>query len=377
MTLIPSQRHLFDIPEDITYINCAYMSPLMLSVALAGRESIDAKVHPWGMATKDFFGPPETARALAGQILNASVENMAIVPSVSYGLATAAQNVPLVKGQNIIALQDQFPSNIYIWKEKARACNAEFRLLPQRQDGDWTATLMSSIDEATAIVALPHCHWTDGSLIDLVKIGKRAREVGAALILDLAQSAGAMPISMAQVEPDFAVFPTYKWAMGPYALGFLYVADKWVEKGTPLEQTWTGRQDSENFSELVNYKDEFQPGARRFDMGQRANFHLIPMAIAALQQLLDWGIENIYETLTAKNEAILAAAEPLGLRAAPTHLRAGHYLGLRFPESVPPGLIERLAERKIYISLRGNSVRVTPHLYNSEDDAERLLSALN
>ncbi len=377
MPLIPCQRHLFDIPEDITYLNCAYMSPLMKHVAEAGNAANQAKVHPWTVGPEDFFTKSESTRALAGRIIDASVENMALVPAVSYALATAALNLPLERGQNIIALEDQFPSNIYIWKERAKETGAEFRLLPKRQDGDWTATILGSIDSNTAIVALPHCHWTDGALIDLVAIGKRAREVGAALVLDLTQSAGALPISMAEIQPDFAVFAGYKWAMGPYTLGYMYVADKWRDSGKPLEQNWLAREDSEDFAGLVDYKDGYQPGARRFDMGERSSFHLMPMAEAALTQLLEWGIEDIHETLTAKNRDIVERAAPLGLKAAPDNLRAGHYLGLRFPGEVPDGLVERLATRKIYVSLRGTSLRVTPHLYNTDADIDRLLAALD
>lgn len=376
MSLIPTQRHLFDIPDNITYLNCAYMSPLMKHVAAAGDAANQAKVHPWTTSAEDFFTCSEATRGLAARILDASVENMAIVPSVSYALAIAALNLPLERGQNIIALEDQFPSNIYVWKERAVETGAEFRLLPKHQDGDWTATLMDAINTDTAIVALPNCHWTDGALIDLVAIGKRSRDVGAALVLDLTQSVGALPISMKEVQPDLAVFAGYKWAMGPYALGHMYLSDKWRDTGKPLEQTWLGRKDSEDFAGLVNYKEDYQPGARRFDMGERSSFHLMPMAQAALAQLLDWGIENIHETLKARNDIIIKRAEPLGLKAAPDALRAGHYLGLQFPGEVPDGLVDRLAARKVYVSLRGTSLRVTPHLYNTDEDVERLFEAL-
>jgi selenocysteine lyase/cysteine desulfurase len=182
---------------------------------------------------------------------------------------------------------------------------------------------------------------------------------------------------MAEIQPDFAVFPTYKWAMGPYSLGFMYVSERWIHEGTPVEETWTGRMDSENFAKLVDYKDAYQPGARRFDMGERANFHLMPMAEVALCRLLEWGVENIYETLSIRNADIIARAGALGLEAAPDDQRAGHYLGLRFPGSPPDGLVDKLAARKIHVSLRGNSLRVTPHLYNTDEDVERLLDALS
>lgn len=376
MAIIPSQRHLFDIPEDVTYLNCAYMSPLMKAAADAGKEGVQAKTRPWEITPDDFFETTRACRSLAGDLIDAPAHNMAIVPSASYALATAAKNLSVNKGSNLIALKDQFPSNIYVWKKLAAESEAEFRLLPLRQDGDWTATLLDSIDEQSSIVALPHCHWTDGALVDLINIGKRCREVGAALVLDLTQSAGALPISMKDVDPDFAVFAAYKWAMGPYSLGFMYVADRHLQ-GSGLEENWIARKDSANFAGLVDYKDEYQPGAERFDVGERSNFHLMPIARRAMEQIKTWGVENIYETLAQKNKTLVKMAEPLGLKAAPDHLRAGHYLGLRFPGEVPEGLVDKLAREKIYVSLRGTSMRVTPHLYNSEDDLGRLIEALS
>ena len=163
--------------------------------------------------------------------------------------------------------------------------------------------------------------------------------------------------------------------LGPYTLGFLYVAPQHHE-GRPLEHNWIARQGSEDFARLVDYKLEFQPGARRFDMGESANFSALPMAVAALEQLLEWGVDNIQSTLADMTDRIAERAVPLGLSALPPGDRAGHFLGLRFPGEVPTNLPERLAHRKVFVSVRGQSMRVTPHLYNNDMDIERLISVL-
>ena len=217
--------------------------------------------------------------------------------------------------------------------------------------------------------------WTTGAKLDLVAIGARCREVGAALALDLTQSAGALPIDFAAVQPDFAVAAAYKWLMGPYATGFLYVAPRWRD-GAPLEENWIGRAGSEDFARLVDYRDAYQPGARRFDMGERANFALLPAAIAALEQLLAWTPDAIARTLAAKTAAIAARARALGLSAMPEDLRGPHYLSLALPEGAPEGLPARLAAERVHVSQRGRSLRVTPHLYNDDADADRLIDAL-
>lgn len=373
--MIPSQRHLFDIPDDVAYFNCAYMSPLMKKVVAAGQEAVALKARPWQITPPDFFSTPELARELFAQLINAQADDIAIIPACSYGTATAAQNLPVGKGQEMLVLQDQFPSNVYPWRELAVEREAEIVTIPRGGNDGWTPRILDAIGGNTAIVALPHCHWTDGSLIDLEAVGRRCREVGAALVVDLTQSIAALPFDVARIQPDFAVAAGYKWLMGPYTLGFVYVAPQHRD-GRPLEHNWIARQGSEDFAGLVDYKTEYQPGARRFDMGEGANFMALPMAVTAMRQLLEWGVEEIQETLSAMTETIAARAAPLGLSASDPTMRAGHFLGLGFPGEVPAGLPERLGQEGVYVSVRGQSMRVTPHLYNNEADVERLIDVL-
>jgi len=373
--MIPCQRHLFDIPDHIAYFNCAYMSPLMHKVVAAGQQAVTLKAQPWQISPPDFFSTPERARELFARLINAQADDIAIVPSCSYGTATAAQNLPVAKGQTMVVLQDQFPSNVYPWRELAADREAEVVTIPRGGNDGWTPRILDAINENTAIVALPHCHWTDGSLIDLDAVGRQCRKVGAALVVDLTQSIGALPFDVTSIQPDFAVAAGYKWMMGPYTLGFLYVAPKHRD-GRPLEHNWIARQGSQDFAGLVDYKFEFQPGARRFDMGEGANFIALPMAVAALEQLLDWGVAEIQQTLAAMTTRIAERAAPLGLSASDPSLRAGHFLGLGFPGAVPDGLTDRLGQAGVYVSVRGQSMRVTPHLFNNDADIDRLITAL-
>ena len=374
--MIASQRHLFDIPDDIAYLNCAYMSPLMKPVVAASRTGLQRKASPWIVMPQDFFTESEQARGLFGRLIGAPADDVAIVPAASYGIATAAANLPVAAGQKILVLRDQFPSNVYSWRDLAEESGAELRTLQREQDGDWTRVILDAISDRTAIAALPHNHWTDGSLIDLVAVGRKLRSVGAALVLDLTQSLGAMPFSVPDVQPDFMVCACYKWLLGPYSTGFMYVAPKW-QQGRALEQGWITRAGSENFARLLDYTDALQPGARRFDMGERSNFALLPGAITAMEQLLDWTPEAISETLGARTRDIAAKAVKLGLLAPPDGARAPHFLGLRFPDGAPETLVHDMAAQQVYISQRGDSMRVTPHLYNTDADTDRLIHALS
>ncbi len=380
--MIENQRHLFDIADDVAYLNCAYMSPLMKSVQEAGRTGIAVKAQPWTITQEDFFTRSARARELFAELINGDPHSVALVPAASYGLAIAARNLPVGRDQEIVVLEDQFPSNVYVWRELAGRSDAHMRTVTWAEASgagnagtDWTSALTEAISERTAIVALGHCHWTDGSLVDLAQVAERCREAGAALVLDITQSGGAWPFDVSEVRPDFLVCACYKWLMGPYTMGFLHVDPKW-HGGEPLEHSWIARKGSQDFGGLVAYQDAFQPGAERFDMGERANFHLMPMAAAAVEQILEWTVPDIAETLSLKTRAIAERAASLGLRTDPLHLRAGHFLGVRFPQGIRSGLLADLAAQKIYVSVRGDAMRITPHLYNTEADVDRLFEAL-
>jgi selenocysteine lyase/cysteine desulfurase len=373
--MIPCQRELFDLPEDVAYLNCAYLSPLLKHAVAQGAAGIARKARPWTISAGDFFTDSERARSLFAELLGASVDDIALVPAASYGVAVAAANLPLREGRRILVLAEQFPSNVYAWRELARRRGGDVVTLQRPPDGDWSAAILARLDERVAITALPHCHWTDGGLVDLVSVAARCREVGSALVIDASQSLGALPLDLAAVRPDYLACAGYKWLLGPYSLSYLYVAPRWQD-GQPIEHNWIARTGSENFAGLVDYQESYQPGARRFDVGERANFGLMPAGIAGLEQLLRWGQPAIIETLAARTADIVRRASALGLQALPAQLRAGHFLGLRFPGGAPAGLPERLAMEHVHVSLRGDSLRVTPHLYNNDADVDRLFGVL-
>ncbi len=373
--MLSSQRSLFDIPDDICYFNCGYMSPLLKSVAKAGVEGVMKKATPWTLTPTDFFTESNAARNLFAQLINAKATDIAIIPSASYGISVAAKNLKIEGDQHILVLNDQFPSNIYSWQELCKETSAHIKTIAQPLDHDWTSAVLGAITPKTAIAALPNCLWTDGGLLDLEKIGEKLRSVGAKLVLDVTQSLGAMPLDIQKVQPDFLIAASYKWLLGPYSVGFLYAAPH-QQNGLPIEHNWLNRKGSEDFSKLVDYQDDFQLGAVRFDMGQRANFALMPMAVEALRQILEWGVAEIYETLTHRTGEIAEYGTKLGLASVPLKYRAGHFLGLEFKGGVPETLLKQLAADNIFVSARGNSLRVTPHLYNTDHDADRLLNAL-
>lgn len=372
---IPPQRHLFEIPDDIAWFNTAYMSAQLKAATLAGQAGIARKARPWTIAPADFFTLTEEVRAAFAGLLGATADDIAIVPSASYGLEIAARALPLGAGRRILVLEAEFPSNVYPWRRAAAAAGAEVETVPAPADGDWTRAVLDRLGLRHALLAVPNCHWADGGLVDLVALGAAARSVGAALALDLTQSAGALPISVAEVQPDFLVAACYKWLLGPYSLGFLYVAPRWQE-AEPLEEGWASREGAEDFVGLTRYRDGYQPGARRFDMGERSNFALLPVARAALAQIAEWTPAAIAATLGGINARILEEVASADLAAAPSAVRSPHLLGLALPDAAPSDLVARLASAGVHVSSRGRHLRIAPHLHVTDADVAALVGAL-
>jgi selenocysteine lyase/cysteine desulfurase len=371
-----SYGDLFEIPSDVTYLNCANMAPQLRAVTQAGLAAVREKANPWKLSASDWFSGAEELRVLASHVIGVDAEGIALIPAVSYGIALAAATIPISKNQNIVLLDQEFPSNVYAWRELARKTGANIVTVKRRSEATWAEALESTIQESTAIVSVCHCHWTDGAKIDLERVGRRVRDVGAALVIDASQSLGACPLDIARIQPDFLVSVGYKWLLGPYGLAYSYVAPKWRD-AVPLEQSWLTRAGSEDFSRLVEYTDQYRPGARRFDMGEFPQFVLVPMARMALQQILTWGISGINNSLSSLTEEIAQRATDGGFTALPADQRCGHMIGIRHSGRIPEDLPKLLRDEQIYVSIRGDSIRISPHLYNDRNDVTRLFSILS
>ena len=280
MISIPSQRHLFDVPDDVAYFNCAYNSPQLnasLNRLLAGART---KCHPWERTPASFFDDAETIRRLSSAVFGGDADGYAVVPAASYGLSTAARAVEphLQSGDRILVIAEEFPSNVLPWKRTAQEAGAVLETVPYPEDGDWTRAILGRIETGVKVVAVSTCHWTNGAFIDLRPIGKACRDVNAVLVVDATQSLGAMPFPLDEVKPDFLVAAGYKWLLCPYGFSLLYVSEPW-RSARPLEETWLARLNAEDFTALVKYSDTYMPGARRFDVGEKCSATILPGAI--------------------------------------------------------------------------------------------------
>jgi len=376
-----SARASFDVPPGIAYFNTANLSPQLHAVREAGEAALRRRGRPWTITAEDWFTDVERLRTLFGALIGADAEAIALVPATSYGFAVAARAIALRPGDRVLVLAEEYPSGVYTWRAATRAAGAEVLTVERGPGRSWTDAVLDAIAavdataERVAVVSVPNVHWTDGALVDLPAVAARARAVGARLVVDGSQSIGAMPLDVAELRPDFVVGVGYKWLLGPFGLGYLHVAEQHRD-GQPIEQNWINRAGSRDFARLVDYRDEYQPGARRFDVGQRTGFELVPMAVAALQQITEWGVATVAAELARVTATIAERTAGLGFDPAPAAAGGSHVLGLAVPEDRRDSVVPALAAADCFASLRSGSLRIAPHLHTTDDDVDQLVEAL-
>jgi selenocysteine lyase/cysteine desulfurase len=374
--MLPSQRPLFDMPREICYLNAASWSPLPLATQEAGRIGVARKGQPWaldpGLAGRQF----ERARKAAAALINADPEDVALISSVGYGVATAGKVLDVPKGSRVLLIEDDHSSPMLEWMTRAEEEGFSVEIVKRPDDGDWTQALLAAIERRGAppvgLASISSVHWSDGGAVDLDQVAAVLRQHGAALLVDATHGAGVMKLDVKTLDPDFLVFPTYKWVLGPYGRAFLYVAKR-HQGGVPLEQTSYGRRAVA--AERAPYLADigFVTGAKRFDMGERDHFISMEMASIGMEMMKQWGSEAVVARLRLLTDLIAEGVRNSGALVSDTRVRAPHVLSLSFPGGMPDGLIERLAAANIFVAPRLGRLRLSPHVYNDEVDVNRFI----
>jgi selenocysteine lyase/cysteine desulfurase len=377
--MLASQRGLFEMPRDICYLNSASYSPLPLRTQEAGRAAVGRKATPWTLDASFANRQHERARAAAAALIHADPSDIALIPSISYGVATAAKLLTLPPGARVLVLENDHSSPVLEWQTRAEVQDFVIETIGAPDNGDWTSAVLASIERRgsspVGLASISSVHWSDGGLIDLERVGEALRRQGAVFLVDATHSAGVLNMDVKRLDPDFVIFPTYKWLLGPYGRAFLYIARR-HQDGVPLEQTAFGRRDVRSENAVYFADTRYVADARRFDMGERDHFISLEMAAIGMEMMAEWGAAAIAQRLSMLTERIAEGLRGTGARVAESHLRAPHILSLGFEGGLPSGLVEGLASEGIYVAARLNRMRISPHVFNDERDADRFVAAL-
>lgn len=376
--MLDCQRDAFDIPREVAYLNAASWSPLPKAVQAAGHAGVERKARPWVITGAHIAGQFARARAAAARLIGAAPEDVALIPSISYGVAVAGRILPVSAGSRVLVLGDDHSSPVLEWLQRAPEGGFTVETVMRPRDGDWTAAVLAAIARPGAVplalVSISSVHWADGGLVDLAAVGAAVKTAGAMLLVDATHHAGVLALDVAALDPDVLIFPTYKWVLGPYGRAFLYVAKRW-QGGVPLEQTGAARRRVS--SEAVPYLADlaYAEGAQRFDMGERDHLVGLEMAAVGMEMMADWGSAAISARLGWLNGLLAEGLAGMDVEVPEARIRAPHVLSLGFPGGMKPGLIEALAGRGVHVAPRLGRMRISPHVYNDEADVRAFLGA--
>ena len=343
------------------YLNVSGQAPRLLVVQHAGNDALARGCRPWRVTTEDWLAAAERVRALAAAEFACAPECISLLPSVAQGMATAAANLPMQAGETVLTLADEHPSGVGVWMQCAQRAGATHRAVACGHNR--TEAVLAALDESVRVVVLPTCHWHDGIRLDLQRVAVAARRLGAALVVDATQSLGIEDLDVAGLDPDFVVCAGYKWLLGAPGLAYLYRAPR-HDAALPLE--WHGW-------------DRLGRGhaARRLDSASVYSQPALAMAEAALGWLGACDRVTLRASLRAWQNALCTqirdCALPFALTADSAHITALRPLNDRIDMQVLAAALDR---RQVHIAARGHAIRISHHLHNTQEDIQRLASAL-
>jgi selenocysteine lyase/cysteine desulfurase len=374
--MLPSQRALFDMPRDVCYMNAAGWGPMPLATQEAGRAAMNRKGQPWKLAADLAIEQNERARKAAAALIGAEPGDVTLISSVGYGVASAGKILEIPRGSRVVVLENDHTSPMLEWTVRAPAGGYAIDTVKQLEDGNWTAAVLAAVDRPgaapLALVSISSVHWSDGGAIDLGRVAQAVRKTGAALLVDATHDAGVRTIDVKTLDPDFLIFPTYKWLLGPYGRAFMYVAKR-RQNGVPLEQASIGRK-GVSAEDTIYFRDiSYRDDARRYDMGERDHFVTMEMASIGMEMMAQWGNDAVVERLSMLTGKLAEGLANLDVRLLDQKVRAPHVLCVTFPKGMAPDLPKKLAAEGVHAAPRLGRLRISPHVYNDEQDVDRFV----
>ncbi|HUJ30654.1 MAG TPA: aminotransferase class V-fold PLP-dependent enzyme [Candidatus Acidoferrum sp.] len=366
--------------EGVAYLNIANQGPLPLASARASQAAIEAKKLPHRISDNLYFDLPDRVREKIARLIGAVPDEIAVTTGASAGLAAVAAGIDWQPGDEVLVARDEFPAHLAAWLPYENAGKLRVRVLTPRGRFISAEDYVEHIGPRTRVVSASLVRYNDGARLDAARVAQACHAANAALLLDISQCAGAVPMSVRDLRADFAVSSAYKWLLGPYGTGFFWVAREWTDRLRCGPLYWQALEGARDFHSLTLGNLRAAAGARRWDSPETASFVQLAALDASLEFLLKVGTEAI----AAHNDALMSEIidrlprDRCALATPAERDRRGPYVcvAARKPEKTAQ-LLEQLREAQIIVSLRENALRISSHLYNTPEHVERLVKVLS
>lgn len=368
--------HFFDFDHK-TYLNCANHGPLPRVTAEAIQEALALKTHPNRIPDHIYFTLTGRIREGIGAILKTDPNLVTLGTGESHGAAVAALGLGLRAGDEVVLAKNDFPSNIYIWSTAARDAGGRVRMLTPDGPAMKTEQILDAINENTRAVSVSLVDFGSGQVLDVPRIAKACKAQDIFLCVDATQAVGIIPMSFDSLGASMITAAGYKWMLAPYGCGFAVFDKDWMDRIKPKYITWTAAEGAEQFNSLPRENWNWHPTARRFDAPEAASF----LNMSGLARSIDFILEHSVEAMHDHVRELLNDAEsklpsPFRRRDIPSFVE-GPILSIESEDvsRIEPAYL-RLREKGIVVSLREDGIRVSPHIFNTTDDMDRLVQEL-
>jgi len=372
------QKEWFEI-ADATYLNTAAHAAIPRVALHAVQTSIEANKSPHHMDDVVFFEAPSRIRASLSKMIGAKPEEIALTTGASTGVAAVAHFLRWKPDDEVITAKGELPLQYATWKPMEEREGVKFKIVAPRDRFITADDLIAAITPRTRVVSVSHVRYDDGSLLNAARVAAACHAQGALLVLDVSQSCGAVPMDVYELGADFLVAAGYKWLLSPYGTGFFWAKNEHLNMSPPGPFYWTA-QGTDSFFELNFVDPKPSTGAKRWDAAEAAtyfNFNLAAMNASA-DFVLRVGPELVLEHNRRLIERLFESLPDDCVPASPLEsAQRGPYgcFTARTPEKTAK-LYQKLQREKIIVSLREGRIRVSPHLFNSERDIDRLISVV-
>jgi len=373
-SLVP--RSDFPVLDEVVYLDTSgdglVPSPVERAAEAFRRDSAAGRPDAPALRADAYERPRDSVARLLG----AARDEIAVTTSASEAFAQVAWALRPSAGANVVSIDLDFPTVTYPWLRRAREIDLELRLVRAREDPSTLSidAIAEHVDGRTAAISVSHVQYATGHLLDLAALAALAHEHGALLMVDAAQSAGAVPIDVRTDGVDVLVGHGGKWLCGETGAGFCYLRREVCERVEPLVVGW--RSTAEPY-ELDATRINLAPGARRLEVSS-SSYAARFILSASIDYLLDVGVDRI-RTHDLQLGALLIegldALEAQVLTPRDDALRAG-VVAARFPGVDAAAVVRQLRNRDVVASARLDAVRFALHLYNDESDVRRALDRL-
>ena len=372
------RQEWFEI-EDVTYLNLAAQSPMPKVAHRAVQTAIEWKKFPHRITDAAYFEVPNRIRESIAKLIGGKADEVALTTGASTGMSAVAYGLTWKPGDEVITAAREFPMQYATWKPMEQREGIVLKIVHPRERFLTAEDLIAAITPRTRMVSVAQVRFDDAVLLDTAKLAAACHAQGALLLLDVSQSCGAIPMDVEKLGVDFLVCAGYKWLLSPYGTGFFWAKTEHIANMRPGPFYWAAAEGAEVFHSLNLENPKLGLDARRWDMPETSNYFNYAAMDASLQFVLQVGPEAVEQhNRTLIDFMFERLPKDRCIPASPLdHSRRGPYgcFTARTPEKTVE-LYQKLLKQNVVTSLREGNIRVSPHLYNSERDIDKLIAAI-